>query len=163
MSVAVLCMHTWMEYPSIMECACTMHGIRLYHAWNTPVPRMEYACIMLGIRLYDAWNTPGTCTFHAVNVHIFMHGTCMKFRHQSMHACNMHVPYLKNVPNPCMLHACFRNHACNMHEISNYSITLSLEISCMELSGFGRMKCAETCMKHASFRRSILSRGALYM
>ena len=44
-----------------------------------------------------------------------------------------------------------------MHEISNYSI-LSLEISCMELSGFGRMKCAETCMKHACFRRSILSR-----
>ena len=75
----------------------------------------------------------------------------------------MHVPYLKNVPNPCMLHACFRNHACNMHEISNYSITLSLEISCMELSGFGRMKCAETCMKHASFRRSILSRaGSLF-
>ena len=78
-----------------------------------------------------------------------------------VHACTCtHVPYLKNVPNPCMLYACFRNHACNMHEILNYSI-LSLEISCMELSGFGRMKCAETCMKHACFRRSILSRVCL--
>ena len=54
----------------------------------------------------------------------------MKFRHQSMHACNMHVPYLKNVLNPCMLHVCFKIHACHMHD---YSI-LSLEISYMKLS-----------------------------
>ena len=74
-----------------------------------------------------------------------------------MGTISMHVPYLKNVPNPCMLHACFRNHACNMHEISNYSILL-LESSCIKLSGFGHMKCAETCMKHACFRCSILSR-----
>ena len=60
----VLCVHTWMEYPSTMECAYNMHGIPQYHAWNAPIPhmeyalsRMEYACTMNGICLYHAWNT----------------------------------------------------------------------------------------------------------
>ena len=128
------------------------------------VPCMEYVSIMLGIRLYHTWNMSGTCKFHARNVHIFhawnIHEICMKFRHQSIHVTCMS-PYLKTIPNPCMLHACFRNHASNMHEISNYLHVLLLELSCMKFSGLGRMKCAETCMKHACFRRSILSRVRL--
>ena len=75
------------------------HGTCLCPTWNTPVSCVNYACTTHGIHLEHVG---------------FMHEICMKFRHQFMHA-----PYLKNVPNPCMLHACFRNHACNMHKISN--------------------------------------------
>ena len=87
-----------------MDYACTTHGIHLYHAWNTPVSRMEYACITHGICLYHAWNMPVSCLEYACTMHgihlehagfmheisiFFMHGTCMKFRHQSMHVTCM--------------------------------------------------------------------------
>ena len=112
------------------------------HEWNTPVPRIEYACTTHGICLYHAWNTPVPHMEYAWNMQV----SCMKYAYFSCmeHAQNMH-----EIQAPI--------HAYNMYEISNYSILL-LEISCMKLSGFGRMKCAETCMKHACFRRSILSR-----
>ena len=44
-----------------------------------------------------------------------------------------------------------------MHVIA-YSLTLLLEISCMKITGFSRMKCAETYTKHGCFRCSISSR-----
>ena len=129
MPVAVLCVH---------------------HAWNAPAPCMEYACTMHGICLYHAWNTLN-CTTHGMYLE-------HAFRHQSMHVtCMFHI-YLKNVPNPCMLHACFRNHACNMHEISNYAIIIVTGNFMHETFWIGRMKCAETCMEHACFRHSILRR-----
>ena len=126
----------------------TVHGIHLYHAWNTSLSCLEYAC-----------TTHGICLEHASYMHKMCIFSCMKFRHQSIHVTCMS-PYLQNVPNPCMLHACFRNHASNMQEISSYMhlhVIVLLEISYMKLSGFGCMKCAETCMKHACFRRSISS------
>ena len=126
--------HAWNMPVSCMDSACTMHGIHLYHAWNMP---------------YHAWNMSGTCKFHAWNVHIFhawnMHEACMKFRYQSVHVTCMS-PYL---PNPCMLHTCFRNHACNMHAWKFQTIQYCYWKFHPGNSGFGRVKCAETCMFQA--------------
>ena len=133
MLVVVLCTaHTWMEYPS------TTHGMRLYHACNTPESCIGYAsaCTTHGIRLEYA------SFMHEIFIS-FMHGTCMKFRHQSMHVTYMsHSWKMSQIP-ACYMHVSGIMHI--THEISNYSILL-LDISCRKLSGFGCMKCTETCM-----------------
>ena len=57
--------------------------------------------------------------------------------------------------------ACYMHVSGIMHGIVNSSV-LSLQISCMKITGCSRMKCAETCLKHACFRCSILSRVDLH-
>ena len=142
--------YAYYMYMQVISLYC-VHGacmeipvLCMVHAWSTPVPHMEYtsATHEIHVCLYHTWNNacimnetcishaPVSCAFHAWNAGI--------------NPCMQHAWYLP-VKCPKSLHgnACFRNHAWFMHEIANSSI-LSLEISCIKITGFSCMKCAET-------------------
>jgi hypothetical protein len=97
-----------------------------------------------GTCLYCACYTHKLPIFHAWIIKC-AHFVCLMHVSGIFHAWYRRVPCLVKAYSMCgtgVLHACVHH-------------TLLLEISCMKLSSFTRMKCAETCMKHACFRRSI--------